>query len=173
MKWGNHATSVHMGKKNAPFSFFSLFIKRAMLPCEHLSVVTSLWVEKPSNVNPSSEIRRWIRHTKKELIPRASIRSSALKSMLFRQSIVFFCIEMKLYRNNSSREFEGSSERKHNKKKSYITYTHTQAQVKRNALRKRERESTEKSVCDSELITGHVNVILIFDCNNWDLSVNV
>lgn len=37
--------------------------------------------------------------------------------------------------------------------------------------RKREREG-KKKLCDSELITGHVNVILIFDCNNWDLSVN-
>lgn len=39
-------------------------------------------------------------------------------------------------------------------------------------MREKERESEKKKLCDSELITGHVNVILIFDCNNWDLSVN-
>lgn len=33
--------------------------------------------------------------------------------------------------------------------------------------------SKRVKMCDSELITGHVNVILIFDCNNWDLYVNI
>lgn len=27
--------------------------------------------------------------------------------------------------------------------------------------------------CDSKLITGHANVILIFDCINWDFYVDV
>lgn len=43
--------------------------------------------------------------------------------------------------------------------------------IEKSLVEKKTEKKTETEVGDSELITGHFNIILIFDCNNWDFYI--